>query len=338
MRAVTKIKNWVLLRYRTVKMTADLREEGFITVGKRAFAGQKGIETVFLPSSTSAIKTEAFHGCRKLSRVVLAKNTAVGLGDSAFAGCEALVAVENSESLSRIGARAFRGCTSLSAIELGAELRSIGEHAFERCGSLTEITLPERVGLLGRAVFARCTALAKADLFETRAPLAAELFRGCSNLTDVTLPRNLRELPRAIFRDCTALREVILPLETQRIGARAFYGCTALETVTLGTSLTKIGAFAFAESGIRELTLPRSIKRFGFGAFGLGKSEEKIQLGVESEYLLRRVRRMLKLCGSSGRAEVVLLGKTIEERKRERRRADIEQKPVHLFDDFHKNS
>ena len=337
MRAVTKIKNWVLLRCKTVKMTADLREEFFITVGKRAFAGQKGIETVLLPSSTSAIKTEAFRGCRRLSQVVLAKDTAVGLGDSAFAGCEALAAVENSESLSRIGTKAFHGCKSLSTIALGKDLRSVGEKAFAHSG-LTEITIPERVGMMGRAALAYNTALVKADLSVMPAPMAVELLRGCTSLAEVELPYAAKTLPRAILRDCTALREVILPIETKRIGKRAFYGCKALESVALGANLTHIDAFAFAESGIRELTLPRSIKRFGFGAFGLGKSEEKLQLGVESEYLLRRVRRLLKLCGSSGRAEVVLLGKTIEERKRERRRADLEQKPVHLFDDFNKNT
>ena len=213
MRSVTKIKNWVLTRYKTVKMTADLREEGFITVGKRAFAGQKDLQTVLLPSAASAIKSEAFRGCRSLCEVVLGMGGTVGLGVGALAGCEALTAVENSESLSRIGARAFRNCTSLSEISFGDELRSVGEHAFEGCAALVEVTLPSRVGLVGRDAFANCAALTKADLETVRAPLARELFRGCEGLTDVTLPHGLQELPRAIFRDCTAMKEIVLPSE-----------------------------------------------------------------------------------------------------------------------------
>ena len=54
---------------------------------------------------------------------------------------------------------------------------------------------------------------------------------------------------------------------------------------------------------------------------------------VDNEYMCRRLRLRLFLCGSVGRVQVVQIGKTIDERKRERRRSTIEQTPVHLIND-----
>ena len=55
---------------------------------------------------------------------------------------------------------------------------------------------------------------------------------------------------------------------------------------------------------------------------------------VETEYMLRRMKIQLILCGSIGRVELIRDGKSIEERKRERRRSTLEQTPVHLINDL----
>ena len=53
---------------------------------------------------------------------------------------------------------------------------------------------------------------------------------------------------------------------------------------------------------------------------------------IEFEYMVRRMKRMLLLCGSYGRVEVLQSGRTIEERKRERRRSTLEKTVVRLTD------
>ena len=104
----------------------------------------------------------------------------------------------------------------------------------------------------------------------------------------------------------------------------------------LGLGTARIGAFAFADTPrLREVEIPRTVTRLGFGAFGLGArpDDEKIVLRVENEYMRRRMKRLLLLCGSNRCARVELVGKSIEERKRERHRTELDQKPAHLFDE-----
>ena len=101
--------------------------------------------------------------------------------------------------------------------------------------------------------------------------------------------------------------------------------------------LTRIGRGAFRDTpSLTDVYLPHSVKRMGFGAFGFGRlkgtKREKVKLHVDTEYMLRRAKRLLFFCGSYGRVEVILDGKTIEERKRERRRSTLEKTPAHLTD------
>lgn len=97
--------------------------------------------------------------------------------------------------------------------------------------------------------------------------------------------------------------------------------------------VSHIGASAFRDCPrLGEVYLPHSVKRIGFAAFGLGRAEEKTRIYVEQEYMVRRMKRMLFFCGSYGRVEVMQIGKTIEERKRERRRTTLEKTVVRLTD------
>ena len=163
--------------------------------------------------------------------------------------------------------------------------------------------------------------------------LSAEAFRGCISLAQIELPSTLTERPPAAFRECSALTDLTLPSGIKRIGERAFYECTRLTSVVLELGVERIDAFAFAKNPrMTHLTVPHTLKRLGFGAFGLGNRQEKLVMYVDNEYMLRRMKRQLLLCGSRGCVEVLLTGKSIEERKRERRRTTIEKTPTHLVD------
>ena len=105
-----------------------------------------------------------------------------------------------------------------------------------------------------------------------------------------------------------------------------------MATVTLELGVERIDAAAFADAqALEEIWIPHSLRRVGWGAFGRGRREEKLRLLVENEYMLRRMKRLLFWAGGRRAAEVVLAGKTLEERKRERRRQTLEQTPAHLL-------
>lgn len=329
-----KIKRWQLIRCRSSEERLDLSEAEFVTVGKRAFRRGRQ-EAIVFPPSLSAVKTEAFVGCRRLKQVTLPADTAIGLSVAVFRGCERLHEVEHSEMISSVGERAFSDCQTLEEIRFGRDLRRIGARAFERCRALKTIVLPSQLQAIGDGAFCGCTELEHVTLESASCRLGTHLFRNCISLREVQLPTDLEFLPNGMFRDCSALEECSLPQQLKEIGAHAFDGCTRLSVVHTELGLQRIGAFAFAHTPrLREVFLSHTVKLFGFGAFGVGKRSEsdKIRIYVENEYMVRRVKRMLLLCGSSGRATVCIVGKTIEERRRERRRTSLDSAPTHLMD------
>ena len=333
MKSIMKIKKWQLIRHKSKEEIRDLSDADFITVGKRAFLKNNRLEAVTLPAQLSAIKTEAFLGCKRLKQVKISGETTVGISDAAFYNCQRLDTLENDSMISAIGKKSFKNCYTLSKITLGEDLRRVGDEAFRACRALKEITLPSGLKSLGEAAFADCTELSRVTCEEGVSSLSANAFRGCISLTEVDLSSDISVLPKGVFRDCSALCEITVPYHVQIVGSRAFYDCARLESVILEAGVQKIGAFAFAATPrLREVAVGNGLQKLGFAAFGLGKSEEKIKMRVETEYMLRRMKQQLILCGSIGRVELILDGKSIEERKRERRRSTLEQTPVHLID------
>lgn len=329
------VKKWQLLRWRTKEECVDLGDADFIAVGKRVFYKNRVAEEVVLPASASAIKTEAFAGCKRLWRVALSGDGNVGLSRRAFRGCIRLREVENAHMLSIIGDFAFDGCTNLPQIAFGRDLRKIGEFAFRGCTSITALTLPSCVDLIGRGAFFGCTELETVTMEDSLSALPRDAFRNCISLREVTLSASLHEIPDGAFRGCSALTEVVVPSQITRIGKRAYASCARLSDVVVELGTVTVGARAFADNPrLKTVFLPHSVKRLGFGAFGFGfcRDEDKIVISVDNEYMKRRIRNQLLLCGSLGRAKVQVVGKSIEERKRERRRSTLEQKPTHLIE------
>lgn len=52
-----------------------------------------------------------------------------------------------------------------------------------------------------------------------------------------------------------------------KIAAQAYYGEEALEKYTIENDITQIGDFAFARSNLKEIAIPDSVVRIGYGAF-----------------------------------------------------------------------
>ncbi len=334
MKQEVRIKNWQLVRVTGKEEILDLRDQSFVTVGKRAFLGKSRMECVMLPEGVSAVKTEAFRACKRLKQVSFPAENNIGLSSSAFEGCGRLQILENSERLSQIGARAFLRCRSLQNPSFGRELCRIGDEAFSRCLSLTEVTLPATLKTVGKNAFAGCTELSHVKTEDGLESLSKGIFRGCISLTEIDLASTLKELPNDSFRDCSAFTSITVPSQIERVGKRVFMGCTRLSEVTMELGVKQIGARAFTKTPrLESVVVPHSLERIGFGAFGLGFSKKKVLLYVDNEYMCRRLRLRLFLCGSVGRVQVVQIGKTIDERKRERRRSTIEQTPVHLIKD-----
>ena len=336
MKPTFKIKNWQLLKARGVEGKVTLSAGEFVAIGKRAFVGKHNryLESIALPNGVSVIKAEAFAECKNLRTVILPTGRNIGLSQGVFAGCTRLHEVANSENINSIGTNAFAGCYSLQHIELGKDLHRIGEGAFFGCRSLSSISLPSDLREVGEGAFAECQELAFYTAPDTLSTLSSEMFRDCVSLREVVIPEAVTVIPWGAFMGCISLREVTIPTGVQTVEARAFENCRKLHTVRMELGVTQIGAHAFDNTpALREVFVPHSLKKLGSGAFGTGKRKdgEKVTVCVENEYMVRRMKRLLALCGSAKCTTVKLIGKSIEERKRDRRRASLDEKGTHLI-------
>ena len=336
MKSTFKIKNWQLLKVRGLEGKVTLPAGDFVAIGKRAFAGKQNqyLASVAIPEGVSVIKAEAFADCKNLRTVILFPLGNVGLSQGVFKGCTRLREVANSERINSIGAEAFANCTALQGIAFGKDLHRIGEGAFANCGSLTAIELPASLCEVGKGAFAGCRELAFYSADNALPALSEEMFLDCVSLREVNIPSAVSVIPRGAFGGCVSLRNVNIPSTVGEIEARAFQNCRNLHTVKMELGVKEIGAHAFDDiPALREVFVPHSLKKLGRGAFGTKKRTdgEKITVCVENEYMVRRMKALLFWCGSANCTTVKLIGKTVEERKRDRRRANVDAKGTHLI-------
>ena len=72
----------------------------------------------------------------------------------------------------------------------------------------------------------------------------------------------MTEIPESLFRGCEDMMSVIIPGNIKKIGDLAFMG-SGLQVVTLEEGIEEIGRGAFAQTPLKEIHLPKSIKKLG---------------------------------------------------------------------------
>ncbi|MCR4959520.1 MAG: DUF5675 family protein [Prevotella sp.] len=113
----------------------------FVTaIGKYAFRGCEGLQSIDIPAIVTIIDESAFSLCHHLKNVVLPESLHT-IGEHAFFGCEDLTEVEFPATLKIIGEDAFAGCCSLRNISIPDSVRSIGKNAFMSCYSLDKVVI-----------------------------------------------------------------------------------------------------------------------------------------------------------------------------------------------------
>ena len=180
-----------------------------------------------------------------------------GIGNMAFALCDALTSISLPEGLTSIGDTVFWGCTSLPSIDFPSSLTSIGSYAFATCHSLASVDIPSGVTSIGEAAFGGCTSLASvmvsADntVYDSREGCNAiieietnTLIAGCRN---TVIPEGVTGIADHAFVYCISLTSIDIPSGVTSIGDGAFYGCSSLASVDIPEGVTSIGACAFSD-------------------------------------------------------------------------------------------
>ena len=239
------------------------------------------VTEITIGENVESLSFHTFASFKSLKKVNL-PSTLTSIGDEVFAGCSSLESM-NLEYVTYIGTEAFNNCTSLKEVKFSENLKTIGSRSFRNTGFET-ITIPSKAYLSGTESFAvigeqfrDCVNL-KTVIFEDREDNSKPFyidewaFNGCTSLETVILPQNVSDIKiyDAAFFNCKNLKNFDFSKVTN-IYDHAFMGCTKITKVDFSDDLKIIGCYAFAETGLKTVTIP-------------SKTQLECNLGGENEH------------------------------------------------------
>lgn len=280
----------------TAMTRANLSRAVLQALPARCFLSCSSLQELKLPASLQETGQGAFAICEKLRRFVLPEKM-TALAQETFSGCTALENVTPSEQLKEIGHFAFKDCVSLELFCL-SDGTMIGQDAFFGCKKLREIGSPRLPDDVNACAFRNCPGLADEqgfvivsdnlfgyygkdenvvipegvtdicpDVFRENVTISGYRFynretsyRPEGSLKSVRFPASLRRIHRFAFRGCRELVLSSLPENLEYLGEEAFAYCGKLGRFSLSSSL-RMGKNAFAESGLKFLSLPPEWKK-----------------------------------------------------------------------------
>lgn len=207
------------------------------------------------------------------------------VGDNAFAGCEALIAVAIPTSVTNIGNAAFQNCTALSAVLIPEGVQTIEDNAFKGCSTLTSVYAQAQTPpVLGNTVFnskpvcyvptGGVLATYQVSTWANFATSFEEQDKKCGdNLYYLFADSTLTIVGTGVMNyssrpwTSTAIARVFLPDGLKSIGSSAFYD-SKLTSIALPNTITIINYRAFRGcSQLTSIVLPDSITGIGQDAF-----------------------------------------------------------------------
>lgn len=79
------------------------------------------------------------------------------------------------------------------------------------------------------------------------------------NSSGVNFLQHMTSIPESLFRGCDTLLSIKIPGNIKEIGDFAFMG-SGLQAVTIEDGVEKIGKGAFAQTAVKEIHIPKSVK------------------------------------------------------------------------------
>ena len=198
--------------------------QSLVSIGKNAFAGNTGLQSVVVPENVTEIGTQAFNGCSAMTSAVVEGNVTELNGT--FGGCSALASVTLPDTVKVIGSSTFSGCASLTEFDFSG-IEEIGSRAFFNSG-VKVLEGADSLRIIGNTAFAN------------------------SKLEKPILPQGVTELPQGVFGNCEALKTVVLPDTVTVIQKQAFQKALAQPGSILimqGNVPPSFDANAFGSSG-----------------------------------------------------------------------------------------
>lgn len=239
-------------------VTTVIINEGITTIGHGAFIYFRNIRKVTIPNSVKSIKEAAFEDCSSLKNIVIPNS---------------VVSIET---------QAFCNCKSLSNIKLSNSLTEIQENAFMNCISLKNITIPNSVNFINAGAFAECSNLTSVTILNGVTSIGKNAFCGCTSLASITIPSSVNYIGKTCFYLCTNLKTInvdkenkffyskngVLYYKDKQTTTLLFYSPANTNTsFSVPDGVNKISDYAFNDSKLKSIYIPKSVKTLEMGFF-----------------------------------------------------------------------
>ena len=224
-----------------------------------------------IPASTTYIGDNAFQfSC--FTKVNMAGSQVASTGYNIFQSNTSLTEVSFPTTLKTMGIRGFTGCTNLETV-IGFEntqLETVPQETFYKAG-VTSIVLPSTCTTIGFKAFAD-------DHYNN------DSSKYISKLTSVTIPAGFVLIDDYAFQNCKQLQTVTFLGDAGAnavIDQAAFENCYILRDFNVPYGVTTLGNCVCKGAGIRNLTLPSTLKSINGNSHFNGSSLQSVT-GLEN--------------------------------------------------------
>ena len=228
---------------------------------------------ISIPSETQTILRAAFAGSLIKEVKFQSDNILTKIEAEAFRYCSHLTTINLPQSIQEIKEQAFQYCTELTEISFGNSLFLIEESCFEGCSKLREVKFVDNLNInqlsIGNYAFKSCSSLSTITFGEGLVSLGKEEFMYCSSLSQIQFPSSLSKIDEYMFAESSVTKIIFANLKTslKEITNNAFHNAYQLSNFQFLEYITSIGASAFANTALRSVELPSTVKSIGMLAF-----------------------------------------------------------------------
>lgn len=249
--------------------------------------------TVYIPAThnglpVTAIKSNAFMGCKNIKRVVFLGNNIETIDHYAFYNCDKLESIEFPEGVTSIAAFAINKCAHLKSVSFPSTVTNLGLSGgykgsyiglIRDCPALESITVAEdntaykadNGCLMETATGALLIGTKNAVIPDYATSISKCAFYGCE-IESVRIPARVVNIGRTAFSHCKKLREVTFEngdLTSIDGDMGVIFGhCDSLERAVMSDNITYIGRYTFKGCpALREVVLGKNLQTIDGLAF-----------------------------------------------------------------------